>query len=33
MKSKVNVNYEQNKIEVLSVPQGTNLATITEKNS
>lgn len=31
MKSKVNVNYEQNKIEVLSVPQGTNLAAITEK--
>ena len=31
MKSKVNIDYEQNKIEVLSVPQGTNLAAITEK--
>ena len=31
MKSKVNVNYDQNKIEVLSVPQGTDLASITEK--
>ena len=31
MKSKVNINYEQNKIEVLSVPQGTDLATITTK--
>ena len=31
MKSKVNIDYEQNKIEVLSVPQGTDLASITEK--
>lgn len=31
MKSKVNINYEECKIEVLSVPQGTNLAAITEK--
>ena len=31
MKSKVYVNYEQNKIEVLSVPHGTNLAAITTK--
>lgn len=31
MKSKVKINYEQNKIEILSVPQGTDLATITEK--
>ena len=31
MKSKVNINYEQNKIEILSVPQGTDLASITEK--
>ena len=31
MKSKVNIDYEQNKIEILSVPQGTDLATITNK--
>ena len=31
MKSKVKVNYEENKIEILSVPQGTNLASIIEK--
>lgn len=31
MKSKVKVDYEHNKIEVLSVPQGTNLAAITKK--
>ena len=31
MKSRVNVNYEKNKIEVLSVPQGTDLASISEK--
>ena len=31
MKSKVKINYEENKIEILSVPQGTNLAAITTK--
>lgn len=31
MKSKVNINYEENKIEVLSVPQGTDLDTISKK--
>ena len=31
MKSKVEIDYEGNKIKVLSVPQGTDLATITEK--
>lgn len=31
MKSKVNVNYEENKIEILSVPQGANLAQISNK--
>ena len=31
MKSKVNVNYEQNKIEILSVPQGTDLTAISSK--
>ena len=31
MKSKVNVDYENYKIEILSVPQGTDLATISKK--
>lgn len=31
MKSKVNIDYENNKIEVLSVPQGTDLDTISRK--
>ena len=31
MKSRVNVNYEQNKIEILSVPQGTDLDAISRK--
>jgi DNA gyrase subunit A len=31
MKSKVNIDYENYKIEILSVPQGTDLATITAK--
>lgn len=31
MKSKVNINYEENKIEVLSVPQGTDLDSISKK--
>ena len=31
LKSKVNINYEENKIEILSVPQGTDLDTISKK--
>ena len=31
MKSKVNIDYEHNKIEILSVPQGTDLSTISNK--
>lgn len=31
MKSKVNIDYDNNKIEILSVPQGTDLSSITDK--